>query len=591
MSHRFESVVPAERLALRPAPSRRVPWTSGERAPGDSDDLRERRLRARMWLAAPLLFLVFALARAGDGYTPQEGDYAQYLSHARALAEGAPYTDIGYLYSTHAASTGPRAYPPGLAYTVAPLVDILGSTERSVHAVEGVVLVFAVAFVALIARYFALRTSPEMGLLVGLVAGLSPGLLGAATKVGADLPFCALVWAVIVLADLGDERGHTWSPRHTAAIALLGSAAILYRTVGVALIPAAALYGLLHLRRRGLAALTVVAVWTVVFLGENALLPIVSSYRNEMTLTPTAIAGVILKNFSYYRYPVMEGLFYPFATERANTLYHGVVMIPLAVGLVAWLRTSYRDFLAVFSVAYVVVLLPFHAVAARYAWPLYPVLAFGVLNGAGVIGRWVADALRRRRAPAAGPAKAGWRRAPARVGPLPRPAVLGRRLAALALVAAAAAWNVRAGRAVGLTERADVRALFDYVRHALPARASRVAFVNPRVLTWETRVPAMSLVDAPGDTVAVELARQGITHVVIGSVDPNAPSDCALRSVIRGDPADFTAEYVNRSFAVYRVLPSFAARVRARAPAGGEPSRRIVPAPCPTPRAGAGALD
>ena len=47
------------------------------------------------------------------------GDYAQYILHARALAEGRSYTDTEYMYSTYEPYLGPRAYPPGLPLLLA----------------------------------------------------------------------------------------------------------------------------------------------------------------------------------------------------------------------------------------------------------------------------------------------------------------------------------------------------------------------------------------------------------------------------------------------------------------------------------------
>jgi hypothetical protein len=46
--------------------------------------------RAVLLLPVLLPYLAAVLLRWGDGYDPRMGDYAQYLLHARALAEGVP---------------------------------------------------------------------------------------------------------------------------------------------------------------------------------------------------------------------------------------------------------------------------------------------------------------------------------------------------------------------------------------------------------------------------------------------------------------------------------------------------------------------
>ena len=55
----------------------------------------------------------------------------------------------------------------------------------------------------------------------------------------------------------------------------------------------------------------------------------------------------------------------------------------------------------------------------------------------------------------------------------------------------------------------------------------RAVFMNPRVLTWETGVPAMGFFLANPDTTIAEFRARRITHVVVGDLatDPlRAPS-------------------------------------------------------------------
>src|SRR5262249_23686248 len=76
----------------------------------------------RDWLIAAafaLAILTFQLAL----WAPKVdwgGDFAQYIIHARNLAEGRSYTDTGYLYepTTYHA---PRHYPPGFPLMMAPI--------------------------------------------------------------------------------------------------------------------------------------------------------------------------------------------------------------------------------------------------------------------------------------------------------------------------------------------------------------------------------------------------------------------------------------------------------------------------------------
>jgi hypothetical protein len=79
------------------------------------------------WLAVLLVpFFVLLALRWNWPPSATSGDYAQYLSHARALVEGRPYSDIGYIFQPAASLIGPRNYPPGLAVTLAPVVALGG---------------------------------------------------------------------------------------------------------------------------------------------------------------------------------------------------------------------------------------------------------------------------------------------------------------------------------------------------------------------------------------------------------------------------------------------------------------------------------
>ena len=60
-------------------------------------------------LAALIPFAAVVGARWNEPPSAVEGDYAQYLLHAKAIAEGRPYSDIGYIYSQHEPGGAPTA--------------------------------------------------------------------------------------------------------------------------------------------------------------------------------------------------------------------------------------------------------------------------------------------------------------------------------------------------------------------------------------------------------------------------------------------------------------------------------------------------
>jgi hypothetical protein len=78
---------------------------------------------------------------------------------------------------------------------------------------------------------------------------------------------------------------------------------------------------------------------------------------------------------------------------------------------------------------------------------------------------------------------------------------------------------------------------------------------NPRLLTLETGVPAMSTFCAQPDVILDELRRHGITHVVLGApVADRRETD--VRATVASRPSEFTPEFRNPTFTVYRFVPA-----------------------------------
>lgn len=524
---------------------------------------RERAVpvaRVLMWVAVAALFLGSAALRSSDGYTPFDGDYAQYLSHARALAEGRAYADIGYIYTTHAPSTGPRAYPPGLPLMLAPTFRL---GDSGPVAARLIVVAFALGLVFLAGGYFAQREGHLVGASVALILGASPEIARAATHVETDVPFAALVWAVVWLAD----RRRPSSRWHLAALTVLGAYAILVRTAGIALVPAMILFALWRARERPYGLAAPVAVWIGVFVASNALLPTTSSYATELSLDPLSRLQEAGRNVVEYRFALFESHLYPFTAKGANAAYHIVALALTLLGLAAWLRAGgHRSFLACFALAYGGLLLIWHVATARYAYPLYPLLIFGLVRGIQVALR----AVRPR-----------WSGVRVAAGAL---------AVAVALVISTAVAGRLRPRPRDIGSYPEIGELFTFVRTRGAAEGWRVAFFNPRVLTWHTRVPAMALFNAAPEAVLRELQLQGITHAVEGDLRAGVHADRTLRELMARHPSAFSLVYRNPRFSVYcfdpgalaagRGSPDAASRRAARCagPAGGAglPSRSFL---------------
>lgn len=429
-------------------------------------------------ILALLPYAVVVAMRWDEPPAATDGDYAQYLLHAKALVEGRPYTDIGYIYSEYNL-VGPRAQPPGWPVVLAPFVAVFG-THSPVFKLLVVLLVAAFGVVA--AWYFLRRGEVVFGIAVAGTVPLAMTTDHATSSALSDPLFCLLVWVTLLV---GDRDGPV-SWRRGVILAGLTAAAISVRIAGIALIPALLLFALYRDgrdRTRVMVPVMALVVVGAVFAWQRfAMVPFL-----DRSLSMPALSTLV----TAYRGAFGVGTLYPFGSNRANDIYHVAVVIPLLLGIGVFLRQRFRTALASFTLAYVVLLVFSPVAESRYAWPLLPLLTVGIC--AGVM--WILGQLR-----ATG------------VGLMARRvAVMG---GAALLIGATVQLLLRPAR-YSLTDDPDTIALFHWLQATRDTSDVRVVFTNPRVLTLETGVPSMGIPYGTPDEVVAELTKKQITHVVV----------------------------------------------------------------------------
>lgn len=482
----------------------------------------DRRL---VWVLAMIPFLVLVVLHWSFGPLPISGDQAQYMMHARALVEGGSYSETGYIFTRYSPYVGPTVYPPGFPLTLAPVLLLLGPNEAAMK----LVVALSVAAAALAAGlYFARRNDPWLGVGVALLTALVFEATHIINSPAADAGFCALVWLTVLVVD----RPGRWSAGRILAVTALGLIAVAYRLAGVALGPALVLYGLLRFRDHGVRPLLPAAIWAGLALIGAAIMSFDLVVGGVFLLDPRIIHRHLQTFFLLYRLAILESHLYPFPWSAANDAYH-LLSLPLALlGLAVWLRSSWRSFAASFGLAYFVMLLLVPVKTGRYLLPLVPLLLFGLLNGIRIV---VGLAARR------------WPRVRVSQFAAATAAVIG-----LLTVLT----HAPAPRPASLTENAEARELFAHLESLHEREPLRVAFANPRLLTWETRIPAMSTFEASPDAARAELRVKRISHLIVDDLGLQPGADSAMRALIAARPADFALEFGNATFQVYRVLPS-----------------------------------
>jgi hypothetical protein len=480
-----------------------------------------------------LPFLVLAAYHWRELPPLEASDYAQYLLHARALVEGRPYGDAGYIHTDANPLIGPAVLPPGYPLALAPVVAVAGvrSTLVRLPAIAGMCIFLLVAWKALARRHDALLTAGAV-----LMTGIAIELGRATIVSGADLGLAALLWTMVYVAD-GEQP---WDTRRTAAIVLLGFAAMAFRLAGVVVIPALLLYGLTRPAGARLRPLLVTLIWitppALLLLSGRVAIPTAFTY----SLSWGAIWADVIDKLTTYRYALFESLLYPFSWRLANAVYHAAALPLVLLGAWRMGRLHRREFLGALFAAHVVMLLLVTVDEPRYVWVFYPVGALAMLLGLGRVMAWL-PGVSATRARSAGIALA----------------------VAVALLAGAR--DLLRAHPDTLLGRPEVRAVIALLRDERstqdPSRPARAVFMNPRVMALESDVPSMGLPRLPPAALLAELDRGRITHVIVGDLGMFPRQHAALAAAVAAYPRRFELIYENATFQVYRVRPASVARV------------------------------
>ena len=481
-----------------------------------------RSPRAWEWALVLFPFLALVAFHWNDLPSRHAGDYAQYLLHARALVEGRPYDATGYIYTPYAAMISPRVQPPGWPLILTPVVASFGV---GLLVPKILVTVAGMLFLGFVMKRMSRHDDPTLLAVAIGGAGLALETTYATNSPLSDLPFCAMLWGIVLLAD--SPRALSWG--RAMLIGALTAYAIATRIAGVAVLPAFVLLAWRRpLDRRVLLALTGAFV-AVGLAGILVVGPEKVPFMSHLFRSPEVMWGRITAFGDKYRLPFFEATMYPFPWDLANDGYHALAMGMVPFGAMAFLKRYGQSMLGCLVVTYAIMILLAPVADARYLWPFWPVLVY-----------WVVAGLR------------------SLVSRVPRVGRYATRLAlgvGLVVLAGGFTRGVRTPSPDGLLADPDVRSLFSWFRSHPDKENLRVIFVRARVLTLATGVPSMGVFQAPDSVITSELQRAHITHVVVGDARTGHAGAAALEATVRAMPWAFTREYANAAFVVYRFVP------------------------------------
>lgn len=473
-------------------------------------------------LAALVPFVVVAIARWGQPPSASDGDYAQYLLHAKAIAEFRPYSDIGYIY-TSMNLVGPPVQPPGWPLVLAPFVAVFG-THSPVFRLLTTLLVAAFGVTAGVC--VSRRFGGVAGIATAAMVPLALETQYATVSPLSDPLFCVLVWVALLVAD--GEGPPTW--RRGIMLAVLSVAALSVRVAGVALAPAIMLHAALRWRREGLkvvlpiAALGAVAAVVGLFIMDS--IPFGDRILGSFSRAPQLVTFFVRS----YTQAIATSVLYPLGSNTANDAWHVFAAVPLLVGAFLFVRRHAISAMGCFLFAYVAVLVLSPVREPRYAWPLYPLMAAWLVIGL----TWLSERL-----------------FPATLKPAAPRFVLG----FVGLVSVGAAVQLmRIPARPSLLGDPNTISLFDFLKATNDSSEIRVVFTNPRVLTLETGIPAMGIPNGADTAVIAELSRKRITHVVAPRTNFTRTAERNLVKIVGDHPAQFPTVFENASHDVYRFV-------------------------------------
>ena len=467
--------------------------------------------------------------RDGQDWGP---DFAQYIHHARNIAAGIPYADIGYIYNPDFPALSPKAYPPMFPLLLAPVYAAFGTNLTAMK-----VVVIASFIASLVVLWLLFRREMRRPAAVIVIAALAfnPFLCVFKNEVRSDFPFLFFVALALLLMQRRPRRP---GPLTTYAI---GLGAVIYlavatRSFGLVLVPTLLAADLI--RSRAVSRATAIALGTLVCLSilQGVAFGTDRSYLDQLPPTWHTVSS----NAESYWHDLWTLWWNGYSDAATTTVWRliGVLAI-LGYAVRIWQGLAERRPLSLelFLIFYVALALAWPGnQGLRFLIPVIPLYVFFAFEGGSMIGRLM---FRRR-------------------GEIAAVVMLG---AVIFASYAGQYTRMDLGPITPGVTQPESSALFEFINGN--TRPSDVlVFRKPQTLTLFTGRPA-SVFHKPreGRELWAYLTRIQARYIVLGPQGVEPEDQAFLRRFIDAYRHRMRKVFVNRSFTVYRVAAG-AAMVR-----------------------------
>lgn len=521
----------------------------------------ERNYHIYLVMVVAVAFNVLTI-RAGHHWN---GDFGLYVTHAKNIAMGLPYTETGYVYNPYTPLLSPVAYPPVYPLYLSPLYKIFGLNLFAMKLAG----IFAFAIFLVIFHHYAIRRldSGFSRFIVVAAVAFSPWVWLLKDQILPDFLFMMFTYAAILFMDTHNDTKNTLqkSVFNGVCMGLLVYLSYGTRSLGLLLIPAFIMADLVTRRTISRSTMICVVIFAGLYLVQNTYIHADQSYFNSYlgnlslqedgsidSATADAVAASVLSAASLKniidktRITVVSNLFYYYnvvssywnndisiTTERIFYLAMGVLAIVGFAGLVLKQLSSGDYFLVLYVI--VLLLVPFRQ--NRYILPLVPLYFVYILRGVEQINS---------RLNLSGRALA----APGRI--------LHACVLSVVIFTYAAQYNAQDfGVMKKGVEKKESIEMFEFVRRHTPAD-SLIVFREPRILTLVTGRRSLTYhwPENP-DELWDYIVGAGATYIV--SQKPSA-------GLVPGEGylAEWTAHYTDRLLTVFENNDFYVYQIGAR---------------------------
>lgn len=262
-------------------------------------------------------------------------DWAQYIMHARALAQGQAYSDIGYVWSIYAPLIGPPAYPPGTAFVLAPAFVAFG------YSIEIAKFSMVLCFGLFLLAFYAFLTtvgSRTIALATLAFVALNPVFWWSTQSVASDNPYLMFCYFALLVAMLREcAVGLPAILGYSVLLGILISLAYLTRDVGIILLFSVITVDLVRWRQLAARILPIVAIFVLSAIWQSQLLASTTAYDQiVLSMLGTDISGNIFRLFNDFR-------FYAYLGGHIDVVTGGVLLVFSAVGCWQTLKPSVSE--------------------------------------------------------------------------------------------------------------------------------------------------------------------------------------------------------------------------------------------------------